>query len=83
MHLTEPDDGSQVGTRSFEYGGRTTPGAVVSVFVNDEIAIADVTEEGEFSVKVTLEEGPNHIEVIASDSNGNEEYSSVTVMYVP
>jgi hypothetical protein len=72
-----------VGTRIFEYGGTTTPGASVSVLINNEPATAYVTAEGQFRVTVALDEGPNHIEVVASDSHGNEEYSSVTVMYVP
>jgi len=52
--------------------GTTAPGAVVSVSVDGilEVTIADVG--GHFSAIVALQEGPNFIEVVASDLKGNE-----------
>ena len=83
LTVTQPLDGEQVTTSSILVGGTTNPGAVVSVLVNDDVMIADVEQNGSFSVTVTLEEGPNFIEVIASDQQGNEKSSTIAVIYIP
>ncbi len=49
--------------------------------VNGELA--EVDEEGNFTMMVVLEEGPNIIEVIASDLEGNEESRTLVIIYVP
>lgn len=58
--------------------GRTSPEAIVSV--NNEITIADT--QGTFATTITLAEGPNIVEVIASDEEGNEARTSLTVTLV-
>lgn len=79
LTVTEPADNSIINTDKVEVGGRTSPGAVVSV--NGELV--EVDEEGNFTMMVVLEEGPNIIEVIASDLEGNEESRILVVIYVP
>jgi len=82
LELTQPADGAEVSTSPINVTGKTIPGAVVSVSVDDEIIeVVNVGQDGKFTVAVTLEEGPNFIEVIASDQQGNEESSSVAVIY--
>jgi hypothetical protein len=85
LEITQPEDGDQVNTSSVLVSGKTNAGAVVSISVdgNDKIEIANVDQNGNFSATVTLEEGPNFIEVLASDQQGNEESSSVAIIYVP
>lgn len=83
LEVAAPEDESIVDTSTISVSGTTIPGAVVSVLVNDEIEIADVDEQGNFSVTVELEEGPNIIEVIASDLEGNEEHCILVVIYTP
>jgi len=84
LEITQPADGAQVNTSSVLVIGKTIPGAVVSVSVDDEIIeVVNVGQDGKFTVAVTLEEGPNFIEVTASDQQGNEKSSSVAVIYVP
>jgi hypothetical protein len=83
LEITEPQDGAQVSTSSINVTGKTIPDAVVSVSVDDQLEMADVDQNGGFSVTVTLEEGPNFIEVIASDQQGNEKSTSVAVIYIP
>lgn len=83
LEVTEPEDGSEVSTGDIHVRGSTIPGAMVSVLVDEEVWIADVDEDGNFSVIVTLEVGPNYIEVVASDQEGSEEYSTRTVIYTP
>ena len=83
LEITQPKDGAQVSTGSITVSGKTIPGAVVSVAIDDTVAIADIDQDGNFSVTVNLEEGPNLIEVVASDQLGNEKSSSIAVIYVP
>lgn len=78
LTVTQPADGSIINVGKTEVRGSTSPGAVVSV--NDEITMADT--QGAFTVTINLEEGPNIIEVVASDEEGNEATTSLTVTLV-
>ncbi len=79
LKVTEPKDESIVTSSVIPVSGTTSPDAVVSV--NSEMV--EVDERGNFSTMVTLEEGPNIIEVIASDFEGNKEGSVLAVIYIP
>jgi len=79
LTVTQPADDSIINADKVEVRGRTTRGAIVSV--NGELA--EVDEEGNFTMMVVLEEGPNIIEVIASDLEGNEESCTLVIIYVP
>ena len=79
LTVTEPTDESIINADKVEVIGITTPGAVVSI--NGELA--EVDGEGNFTIMVVLEEGPNIIEVIASDLEGNEESHTLVIVYVP
>ncbi len=83
LKVTAPQDESEVNTSITLVSGTTIPGAVVSIWVDDEVKIAQVDEDGNFSVTVTLEEEPNIIEVIASDWQGNEKRTMLIVFYIP
>ena len=78
LTITEPLDETTVYTADLVVKGQTEPDAVVSV--NE--AVVDVDAEGKFSTMVMLEEGPNPIEVLASDFEGNEGNVTLTVIYV-
>ncbi len=79
LTVSQPADGSIVDIGSVEVTGRTSPEAIVSV--NGELV--EVDGEGNFTIMVVLEEGPNIIEVIASDLEGNEESRTLVIVYVP
>jgi hypothetical protein len=83
LEITQPQDSAQFSTSSINVTGKTISNAVVSVSVDDKLEMAYVDQNGDFSVTITLEEGPNFIEVIASDQQGNEKSSSVAVIYIP
>ncbi len=83
LEISQPTDEAQVSTSPILITGRTTPEAVVSLLVNEEIEIANVDQNGNFSVNIYLEEGPNLVEVIASDQYGNENSVIIVVSYVP
>ena len=79
---SQPSDGAEISTSPITVSGITIREAVVSVSVNDDLEIADVDQDGNFSVVVNLEEGPNLIEVVASDAYGNSKTSSIVINYV-
>ena len=79
LTVTEPADESIINVDKVEVIGTTIPGAVVSI--NGELV--EVDEEGNFTMMVVLEEGPNTIEVIASDLEGNEESHILVIVYIP
>lgn len=79
LELTQPQDETVVDTSPIYVSGSTSPGAEVSV--NGELI--DVNEKGNFAATVELEEGPNAIEVIATDYEGNEESCILAVIYAP
>jgi hypothetical protein len=51
------------------------------VTVNDDIIV--VGADGRFQSTVQLAEGPNVIEILASDLEGNEASLEITVTYAP
>ncbi|MDA1189128.1 MAG: hypothetical protein O2854_05560 [Chloroflexi bacterium] len=79
LEVLSPDDESVVTEAELVVVGITLPDAVVTV--ND--IEAEVDEDGEFFAAITLVEGPNTIEIIASDFAGNEASTVLTVIYLP
>ncbi len=77
LDISQPEDNSFVTTNTVQVRGRTLTGAVVSVQGN----VVDVDSNGNFSATVALDEGPNVIEVIASDEAGNEVQNSIVVTF--
>jgi hypothetical protein len=77
--LDAPRDGDTTNTSPLLVKGVTVSNAVVSV--NDVVGVAD--GEGRFSLAVPLQAGPNVLEVIASQPNGQQAFAIVTVMYQP
>ena len=80
LSIAEPQDEAVVNSGLLRVVGTTTPDAVVSV--NGTILRA-IDEYGNFSAVVSLDEGPNLVEVIASDYGGAKVSRVLTVVYVP
>ncbi len=59
--------------------GITSPDAVLSV----NGVIIPLDDEGNFEVNLTLTPGPNLLEVVASDLDGNSESKIITVISLP
>jgi uncharacterized protein YfaP (DUF2135 family) len=59
--------------------GRTRPDAVLSI----NGVVVPVDSSGSFEVLLTLDPGPNIIEVVASDLEGNEETRVLAVVSLP
>ena len=68
LTVTSPIDSATLSTSTVTVQGRTTPGATVTVNGNSDVADAN----GNFSIDVSLDNGPNAINVIAIDDNGNQ-----------
>ena len=74
-----PLDEAVVNTPQVDVTGSASAGVVISV--SEEILI--VGSDNQFKTTVALDEGPNLIEIIASDENGNEMSVLLTVTYEP
>lgn len=79
IQLYSPQDEEVFNVSQIEVSGKAPVETVISI--NDQIVV--VSETGDFSVPVSLEEGPNIIELIASDLDGNELDIVLTVVYEP
>ncbi len=79
LTITSPADGAVVGVANVTITGQTAPNATVSV--NGDIVDTDAS--GKFSAPVTLEEGPNVFDVIATDPDGNEASTQIVISYAP
>jgi hypothetical protein len=79
LQILSPQDEAVVNTPEVDVMGLAAIGAVVSV--NDDILI--VGDDQQFKTTISLDEGPNLIEIIASDNNGNEMSILLTVTYEP
>ncbi len=79
LQVLSPQDGAIVNTQQVSVTGAASPGAVVSV--NDDILL--VGPDGQFHDTVTLDEGPNVIEIVASNTSGSETSLELAVTYEP
>ncbi|MBI4336357.1 MAG: hypothetical protein HY683_00810 [Chloroflexi bacterium] len=77
LEVLSPTDETVVRQASVEVKGRSVPDAVVSV--NGQVA--SLAADGTFSATVPLQEGPNTIEVLASDFQGGRASRLLTVIY--
>ncbi|MBN1643646.1 MAG: hypothetical protein JW856_02340 [Dehalococcoidales bacterium] len=79
LTVSEPVNDSVVTSQSVTVKGTTNADAVVSI--NGKIVSVDAS--GNFSEPVTLELGPNLIEVVASDFYGNTANVAITIICNP
>lgn len=79
LTISSPSNNTTVSGSSLTVKGKTVAGA--EVFVNDSETKADAG--GNFSVKITLEEGENYILVVANDAAGNYSEKELSITYTP
>jgi hypothetical protein len=77
--LESPLEGETVNTSPLLVKGVTIPNAIVSV--NDTVGLAGA--DGRFALAVEVEPGPNVLEVIASNKDGQQAFVIVTMLYQP
>lgn len=78
LTLNSPLDDAVVGKPQINLSGNVSRDAVMTI--NDKIY---VLPPGDFSIPLTLEDGPNALEIVASDTDGNEVDLILTVTYQP
>ena len=79
LQILSPQDEAVVNIPQVDVMGSAPAGAVITV--NDDILI--VGNDQQFKTTISLDEGPNLIEIIASDDKGNEMPILLTVTYEP
>jgi hypothetical protein len=75
--LDAPHDGETTNVSPLLVTGSAMPNAIISV--NDVVGVAQ--GDGRFDLMVPLQVGPNVLEVIASQPDGQQTFVIVTVMY--
>jgi hypothetical protein len=78
LNVLSPLNNDIVGEAQIKLTGSVSRQTVLSV--NNDIYILPA---GKFSIPVSLEEGPNSLEIVASDSDGNETDLILVVTYQP
>ena len=79
LQVLSPQDETVVDVPQVDVLGTAPIGAVVSI--DDEVLV--VGDDGQFKATIPLEEGPNLIEVVASNDQGDETSLLLTVTYEP
>ena len=79
LEITEPLDESIVSEAVIFVRGQTTPDAVISI----DGQSVEVDVQGEFVAEVSLEPGPNILEIVASDLAGSQESILLSVIFIP
>ncbi len=79
LAVTEPQDQSIVSEGTIRLSGRTGTDAIVTV---QGVGI-DVDEVGVYSTTVTLDAGPNVIDIVATDADGRVLSTVIAVIYRP
>ena len=79
LQVLSPQDEAVINLPQVDVIGSAPAGTVVSV--NEEILV--VGDDQQFKITVSLDEGPNLIEIVASDDSGNEMSLLLTITYEP
>jgi hypothetical protein len=77
--LTSPADETVINNPQVDVVGLAPADTVITI--NDAITVVEAS--GQFSVSVPLQEGPNELDVVASDRAGNQASSKLIVTYEP
>ncbi len=78
--ITEPQNESVVKENLLRVSGRTAPDAVLSI--NGDM-VRTIDENGNFTFVISLVEGPNLIDAIATNYDGSQVSQELTVIYAP
>jgi len=79
IQVLSPQDGAVVSAPLLDVFGLAPANTVLTI--NEQIIL--VGSDGQFKAVVTLDEGPNLIEIVASDFSGVEIVQLLTVTYQP
>ena len=79
LQVTSPLDGAVLDAPEVDVIGMAPANSVVSI--DDDILL--MGDDGKFKATIPLDEGPNLIEIVASDMDGNEVSQMLAVVYEP
>ncbi|MDE2025308.1 MAG: hypothetical protein KGJ07_02340 [Patescibacteria group bacterium] len=79
LTIDQPADESVVSTRTITISGKTIPQATIVVNTDTDDEVVTPTQDGSYSLTLTIENGENAISVTAIDPTGNETTKIVTV----
>ena len=79
LQVNSPVGDSVVNSNLLQVSGRASPSASVSI----NGRMAGRGQEGTFTIDLSLDAGPNLVEVIASDLAGNNKEAIFLVVYAP
>lgn len=79
LEIVKPENNDLADEQVVEIQGKTEPSA--RALVNDHVVIVD--QEGNFSYRMTLQEGSNEITVKTEDKAGNTTEKKINVTYLP
>jgi hypothetical protein len=79
LQVLSPQDQEVVTSGQIEVLGTAPVNTIITI--DDQILI--VGPDQQFKAGLILEEGPNLIEIVASDLEGNESFLEITVIYEP
>lgn len=79
--INSPEEDLLTNDAELIVAGSGNPDSFLVVLVNDEEYISSTDESGNFSVKVTLTEGGNLIEVVSLDEDGKSISKQRSVIY--
>jgi hypothetical protein len=79
LKVTEPVDAADINSETVTVKGQTVSGATISV--HDNVGVADA--QGNFSIAISLEQGLNAIDIIATDDKGNTGEALILVNCIP
>ena len=77
LTITAPADETVVTVPQVDVVGEAPAESVISV--NDNVVVVNAT--GQFSTTVALQDGPNEIDIVASDTEGNQTSTRLIVTY--
>jgi len=77
LSITFPENGATVAEKSLRFAGTTEPGAIVAAGPY----LADVSEDGQWSIVLLLNPGGNLASFTSTDGAGNTTEASVSVTY--
>lgn len=79
--VTQPEENTVSPTDKITVKGSANPKSTVVIISNGDQQIIDAKDDGSFEQEISLDAGPNEINVTAYDDQGNEATQTMIVVY--
>ena len=81
LKIDSPQNESIVDQDVIVLNGKSNPGAILTIFTQEDELIIEADQKGNFETNIELIGGANEINIFAFDEEGNEASASVTLVY--